>query len=211
MGNNNVSHRDHRRISLKSPFLRRFKSEKNNLSHTFSLYEDNTKIEKLNINLANEEELMTLPEITRETARAIVEHRKAIGRFKKVEDLALVRGVGAVKLEQIRPEICVNKSCTSSRAPSVDSLRSSDSRLTLKCSRLIDVNKATVFELQCVHGITQEVAAAIVHHRNKRGCFKEVCVFKLDIRLSCSETSKLLTKKYSQNIEEIFCLENALF
>lgn len=127
----------------------------------------------MNINFATEEELMTLPGINRAVARSIVEHRKAIGRFKRVEDLALVRGIGAEKLEQIRPEICVFRSCNSSRAPSVDSLRSTD--LNMRLTRVVNVNKGNVFELQCVRGVTQEMAAAIVHYRNKKGPFKQVC------------------------------------
>jgi competence ComEA-like helix-hairpin-helix protein len=66
----------------------------------------------MNINIATEEELMTLPGITRAVAQSIVEYRRAIGRFNKPEDLALVSGVGAEKLALIRPEICVRKRIT---------------------------------------------------------------------------------------------------
>jgi DNA uptake protein ComE-like DNA-binding protein len=132
---------------------------------------------------------MTLPSVNREIAKSIVEHRKAIGRFRKVEDLALVRGIGADKLEKLRPEICVttrrNLSCASSRAQSFDSLRSADSRLTVKSNRLVNVNKANVFELQCVHGITQEIAAAIVHYRDKKGPFKQVGHLRVDFPPRC--------------------------
>lgn len=52
---------------------------------------------------------MTLPGISRGIAQNIVEYRQAIGRFNKVEDLALVSGVGADRLHIIRPEICVHR------------------------------------------------------------------------------------------------------
>jgi competence ComEA-like helix-hairpin-helix protein len=52
---------------------------------------------------------MTLPGITRAIARNVVVYRQAIGRFNKVEDLALVSGIGAERLDEIRPEICVSK------------------------------------------------------------------------------------------------------
>lgn len=192
MGNINVNHKDIRRLSLKTPFHTRSKAlSKKNLSHSFSFIDENSKIEKLNINYATEEELMTLSGITRQLAQAIVEHRKAIGRFKKVEDVALVSGMGAVKLEQIRPEICVNRSVGHSRSSSIDSLKSCDSRSTLK---LINVNNANVFELQCVHGLTQEVAAGIVHYRNKKGPFKSVIIkftfiyYLVFLIISCSWT-----------------------
>lgn len=68
------------------------------------------KVNQLNVNYATEEELMTLPGITRRIARNIVEYRQAIGgRFNKVEDLALVSGIGADRLDDIRPEICVTR------------------------------------------------------------------------------------------------------
>ncbi|XP_049821849.1 endonuclease/exonuclease/phosphatase family domain-containing protein 1-like isoform X2 [Aethina tumida] len=166
-----------RKKSMRS-LLRKSSIHKSHLSHTFNIIEYENKLDLLNINLATEEELMTLPGISREIASNIVHHRKEIGRFRKVEDLALVRGVGATKLEQIKPEICVstklNHSCNSSRAQSYDSLRSNDSRLTLRSLKAINVNKATVFELQGVHGITQEIAASIIAYRLKKGPFKKV-------------------------------------
>lgn len=65
------------------------------------------QIDQLNVNIATEEELMTLPGVSRADAHSIVEYRQRLGRFKKVEDLALVSGIGADKLALIRPEICV--------------------------------------------------------------------------------------------------------
>ena len=50
---------------------------------------------------------MTLPGVSRADAHSIVEYRQRLGRFKKVEDLALVSGIGADKLALIRLEICV--------------------------------------------------------------------------------------------------------
>lgn len=67
------------------------------------------KVVRLDVNAATEEELMTLTGITRNVAHTIIEHRNAIGAFKKVEDLALVTGVGAAKLQTIKPEICIGK------------------------------------------------------------------------------------------------------
>ncbi len=63
----------------------------------------------MNINTATEEELMTLPGVNRALAHNIVNHRQIIGGFRKIEDLALVSGMGASKLDMIRPEICVAK------------------------------------------------------------------------------------------------------
>jgi competence protein ComEA len=51
-------------------------------------------LKKLDLNLATEEELKALPGVGIKTARAIVDHRKAIGGYKSLEQLRLVRGVG---------------------------------------------------------------------------------------------------------------------
>lgn len=163
-----------RKKSLKSS-----KNVSHSLSHTFTLNENENIVELLNINMATEEELMTLHGVNREIAKNIVEHRRAIGRFRKVEDLVLVKGIGADKLQCIRSEICVSSrklnSRPSSRAPSYDSLRSTESRMTFKSNGYFNINKASVFEWQALNGINQEIAAAIVHYRDKKGKFKKVC------------------------------------
>ncbi|XP_049857189.1 endonuclease/exonuclease/phosphatase family domain-containing protein 1-like [Schistocerca gregaria] len=164
------------RNSWRSPFPRRSHTHKSSLSAAVNFIDVDPKhIELLNVNTASEEELMTLPGITRHIARSIVEYRQAIGRFKKVEDLALVSGVGAEKLDLIRPEICVrskNASCASSRAQSFDSIASSEFSQAGSTSRTVDVNSATVFELMTVNGLNQELAANIVEHRLRRGPFR---------------------------------------
>lgn len=73
-------------------FARRSKLNKSSLSHTFSLPPSEEYPELMNVNTATEEQLMTLPGVNRQLARAIVLHRKIIGRFKRVDDLALVSG-----------------------------------------------------------------------------------------------------------------------
>lgn len=175
------------RESWRSPFPRRSQTHQGSLSAAFSFIDVDLKIDQLNVNTASEEELMTLPGITRTIAQNIIEYRQAIGRFKKVEDLAVVSGIGAEKLDIIKPEICVsrrkNVSCASSRAQSIDSLPSSElnnySRLGLKDSphlqsRVVNVNTANVFELMTVRGLNQELAANVIHYREKKGPFHKI-------------------------------------
>lgn len=52
---------------------------------------------------------MTLHGVNRQLAQNIINHRELIGGFRKIEDLALVSGMGASKLNQIRPEICISR------------------------------------------------------------------------------------------------------
>nr|CAD7432955.1 unnamed protein product [Timema monikensis] len=178
-----------------------------------------SQVDQLNVNSASEEELMTLSGITRAIARNIVEYRKAIGRFKKVEDLALVSGIGAERLDLIRPEICVgrrrNASCASSRTQSFDSLPSSvtetassaNVRVTTKNSprsygRSVNANTASVFELMTVHGLNQELAANVVHHRERRGPFCAIeDLLKVRTHLKCG---KRVVSSQSAHVENGF-------
>jgi competence ComEA-like helix-hairpin-helix protein len=53
-----------------------------------------SNLKKIDINKATEEDLIALPSIGIKTARAIVAYGKAIGGYKSIEQLQLVRGVG---------------------------------------------------------------------------------------------------------------------
>nr|XP_057902988.1 endonuclease/exonuclease/phosphatase family domain-containing protein 1 [Doryrhamphus excisus] len=128
------------------------------------------KQERLNINAATEEELMTLPGVNRTVAQSIVEYRDCIGGFKKVEDLALVSGIGATKLEAIKLEICVS-SRTSSSQHSPSSLRR-DLDQQPCCG--MNINTATPAQLMSIRGITEKVAQNIIAYRTERGPFKSI-------------------------------------
>lgn len=89
----------------------------------------------------------------------------------------MVSGVGATKLEQFRTEISVgrrktnNGSYNSSLTQSLESLQVIDSIRTSP-SKLVNVNTANVFQLMAVCRMTQEMAANIVHYRERKGPFK---------------------------------------
>lgn len=137
--------------------------------------------ERLNINTATEEELMTLPGVTRAVARSIVEYREYIGGFKKVEDLALVSGVGATKLEQVKFEICVSsKGSSAQHSPSStrrDLLAEQQPHhlaTAMPLTPRVNINTATPAQLLSVRGLTEKMAASIVDYRREHGPFRSV-------------------------------------
>lgn len=61
----------------------------------------------INLNAATAEQLDDLPGIGPSTAAAIIAHRRDHGPFQSIDQLLDVRGIGAAKLEQIRPFLVV--------------------------------------------------------------------------------------------------------
>ena len=61
--------------------------------------------DQININTASAEELMTLAGVSRSLAENLIRHRRKIGGFKYLEDVAIVNGFGAAKLNAIKHEI----------------------------------------------------------------------------------------------------------
>jgi competence protein ComEA len=57
---------------------------------------------QVNINTATQTELMSLPGIGASTAQKIVDYRKENGKFKSIEDIKNVSGIGDSKFNQIK-------------------------------------------------------------------------------------------------------------
>ena len=66
-----------------------------------------TPTQPLDLNQATLQQLDALPGIGPATAQAILDYRAQHGRFRSVDDLQNVRGIGDAKLEQIRPLVRV--------------------------------------------------------------------------------------------------------
>lgn len=61
----------------------------------------------VNLNTASLEALMSLPGIGQKTAQSILDLREKMGRFRKVDDLLKVRGIGNTKLNNIKKYIFI--------------------------------------------------------------------------------------------------------
>lgn len=146
--------------------------------------------ELLNINLAGEEELMTLPGINRNTARNIVQYRKEIGgRFRRIEDLVLVTGIGGDKFEILKQEITVgsrhhdqsnghsagvNGGLEDRSGGGGGSGGGGDTRSGRRHRQVCCINTANMFQLMELGGVNQKLAEHIVSYRERHGPFKRV-------------------------------------
>lgn len=68
---------------------------------------DSQPKEKVNINTASLAELQKLPKIGPKVAQRIIDYRKAHGKFKKVEEIMKVRGIGEKTFKQIKDLLTV--------------------------------------------------------------------------------------------------------
>jgi competence protein ComEA len=64
-------------------------------------------VAKVNLNRAGVDELQMLPGVGPVLAQRVVEWRKAHGRYRTVDDLQEVKGIGKKRLERIRPLVTV--------------------------------------------------------------------------------------------------------
>ena len=63
---------------------------------------------KININTAKQEELTQITGIGESTAKKIIEYRTQNGKFKSIEDIKNIPGIGDSKFNAMKEEITVN-------------------------------------------------------------------------------------------------------
>ena len=66
-----------------------------------------TKNNKININTANVSELKQITGIGESTANNIIDYRENVGKFKKIEDIKEVKGIGESKFESLKNKITI--------------------------------------------------------------------------------------------------------
>lgn len=70
-------------------------------------YSTSTKSNKININKATQTELETIPGVGPSTALKIIEYREQNGKFKSIENIKNVSGIGDAKYEKMKDYITV--------------------------------------------------------------------------------------------------------
>lgn len=65
------------------------------------------KDSKININTANKEKLATLPGIGEGTAEKIIEYRSKTGKFKTIDEIKKIPGIGESKFKSLKDKITI--------------------------------------------------------------------------------------------------------
>src|SRR5262249_1203140 len=68
-----------------------------------------TEGHRIDLNRAGHAELLQLPGVGDKTAQRIEDQRQALGGFRRVEDLAKVRGIGTATVQKLRPWVRVSE------------------------------------------------------------------------------------------------------
>lgn len=141
---------------------------------------------RIDLNSATRAELLQLPGVGDNLAQRIDERRQE-RRFRSVNELTEVPGIGAATLERLRPWVCVRADveevdADAPRAPAKSSRSSSKGssgsdmepagrrapgKKEANLTRLIDINRANAEELQRLPGIGPKLSQRIIDERQK--------------------------------------------
>jgi competence ComEA-like helix-hairpin-helix protein len=118
-----------------------------------------TAAEKIDIETAGVAELARLPKVGPRLAKTIVANREAHGPFGSLAGLDRVSGIGSGLLKVIAPHIEFGDQPASEGSVS---------------PALVDLNSATLEELDGLPGVGRSRAAAIVQYRTDHGPFGQL-------------------------------------
>lgn len=130
-------------------------------------------LDKVDLNTATLAELGTLPGIGPQLAKRIVEHREWKGPFEKIEQLTNVPGIGPATLLRLRDRVTVSpmqpREAGQELTPRPVLPRTTPkTKKGVGLTKPIDVNSASVEELQQLPGIGVKLSQRIVEERSKR-------------------------------------------
>ena len=130
------------------------------------------KIEKIDINKAEIENLSKLPGIGPVKSQAIVDYREKNGEFNSLIELTNIKGIGNKTLAKLLPYLEMIGDSAEVYAFVAEETSTSDTLPTTGITEKININSASVKQLQDLSGIGQKKAQAIIDYRNENGSFE---------------------------------------
>ncbi len=137
----------------------------------------------LNLNSADRTELLQVPGVGPNLADAILSHRNTFGRFQSLDELDSVKGIGGKTIDKLRPWIQVEsapnpkqnlspnppiqKVETLTRPAPPPAVSTPSAIRKLQPNQQIDINTATLIELQQLPAIGPKLAERIIAEREK--------------------------------------------
>jgi len=140
-----------------------------------------TRQSPLDLNQATTEQLEALPGIGPVRAEAIVRYREARGPFRRVEDLKQIAGIGEKTLEGLRPFFRppANPTTASTATRGGETTPTQEARFpappllaTPDRPARVNINTATIEELDTLEGIGPALARRIIEYRQQHGSFR---------------------------------------
>jgi competence protein ComEA len=126
---------------------------------------------RVELNEARRAELLQLPGVGPSLADRIEDYRRVSGGFRGVDELRNVQGIGPTILERLRPFVWVKtpaKSAGPKATVQTAKVEKAPSGKLAALTEPIDVNRATVVELQKLPGIGPKMSQRIADEREKR-------------------------------------------
>jgi competence protein ComEA len=121
---------------------------------------------RVDLNEARRAELLQLPGVGPNLADRIEEYRRSHGGFRSVDELRKVPGIGPATMEKLRPLVCVRNFGTQPMPAVAKSGGAAKKVASLKSP--VDVNNASLTELQTLPGIGPKLSQRIVDERERK-------------------------------------------
>lgn len=135
--------------------------------------------ERLDLNSAPLEELMRLPRVNRAMAERIVADRTSNGRYRSLADADRISGVGPATLAAWRDHVTLPETGPGGGARAAQPAGASGSGqsaagVSSESGSPVDLNRATLPDLEKLPGVGPVLAARIIAYRDSVGGFRTI-------------------------------------